>query len=141
MDEIEHGVTGTTGPPQPQTSRARLASVRAALRDELEMRGYRVASDTLSLRGELYVRGDNDLAMALFEFKTTAQEALATMYQGSWAEGMPPRFAVMPASEKGARELDLLGQMRIHVLFFERTGGEVDLLGIEEALAVIRPPD
>ena len=62
------------------------------------------------------------------------------MYQGSWVEGMPPRFAVMPASEKDARELDVLGQMRIHVLFFERTGEEVDFLGIEEALAVIRPP-
>ena len=76
MDEIEHGVTGAKGPAQPQTAWARLTAVRAALRGELEARGYRVASDTLSLRGELYVRGDNDLARALFEFKTTAEEAL-----------------------------------------------------------------
>ncbi len=140
MEEIEQGVTGAKRPPQPQTARARLTAVRAALRGELEARGYRVASDTLSLRDELYVRGDNDLARALFEFKATAEEALTTMYQGSWVEGMPPRFVVMPASEKDARELDVLGQMRIQVLFFERTGEEVDFLGIEEALAVIRPP-
>lgn len=31
----------------------------------------------------LYVVGDDDLARALFEFKSTAREACDTMYQGS----------------------------------------------------------
>jgi len=56
------------------------------LRAELEARGYSVASGTLSLRGELYIRGDRDPARALFEFSATAEEAFATMYQdvGGW---------------------------------------------------------
>ncbi len=127
------------GPPPLNAARAELTALRATLRAELEARRYRVASDTLSLRGELYVRGDNDLATALFEFKPTGAEALTTMYQGTWVESMPPRFAVLPASEANSQELDILAQMRVHVLFFERTGDGLDFPDIEEALAAIRP--
>jgi hypothetical protein len=111
------------------------AEVRAALREELETRGYAVASDSHGLRSELYVVGDNDLARALFEFKATAIEACDTMYQGSWLEGMPPRFAVLPASEAGSAGAEMLEQVRIVPLFFEVRDGSVAFPDLERLLA------
>ena len=133
MDDVELSVKLAVSP-------AELAAVRATLGAELEARGYRVASDTLSLRGELYVKGDRDLATALFEFKATAEEAFATMYQGTWVEGMPPRFAVLPASEADSQDLDLLEQARVHVLFFDGAGDDLRLPELGSALALIGPP-
>lgn len=121
----------------PGVSPAELAVARATLRGELEARGYNVARDTLSLRGELYVRGDHDLALALFEFHATADEAFATMYQGSWVDGMPPRFAVLPAFEPHSQGLDLLEQARVHVLFFERAGADLRFPDLDSALAPV----
>ncbi len=95
------------------------ASVRTALRAELEARGHIVASDTLSLRRELYVVGENDLAAALFEVKTSAAEACETMYQGSWVDGLPPRFAVMPATAVEDPDLELLLQIRVIPVFYD----------------------
>lgn len=53
-----------------------LRAVRAALRACLEAAGLEVASDTLGMRSELYVVGDDDLARALFEFASSATEAV-----------------------------------------------------------------
>ena len=80
-----------------------LGAVRDALRAELTSRGFDVASDTLGLRREIYVIGDNDLAKALFHLDTDAEEAADSIYRssGSWVDGMPARFAVLPASEAG----------------------------------------
>jgi hypothetical protein len=129
---------------EPRTGRdvslAELAVARATLRGELEARGYSVASDTLTLRGELYVRGDHDLALALFEFKATAEEAFAAMYQGTWVDGMPPRFAVLPALEADSQGLDLLEQARVHALFFERAGADLRFPDLDSALALIGRP-
>jgi hypothetical protein len=59
-----------------------VTQIREALRKELTARGFEVASDTVSARGELYTRGAGDLASAIFEFKDTANDAIATMYHG-----------------------------------------------------------
>lgn len=83
-----------------------MAEARRSLRASLETRGYRVASDSHGLRGELYIVGEEDLARALFEFKPDAGVACDTMYQGSWVTGMPPRFAVRrgcPVQDRTAR--------------------------------------
>lgn len=95
------------------------AGVRSALRAELEARGHAVASDTLSLRRELYILGENDVAAALFEIKHGARQACETMYQESWTDGLPPRFAVLPAAAVGDPELELLIQIRVIPLFYE----------------------
>ena len=89
-----------------------------ALRVELERHGYEVTGDTVGLRGELYVRGDGDDAAALFEFKSTCEEAFATMYQGSWSPALPPRFAVLPESQRDHPELELLVQAGLSVLLY-----------------------
>ena len=96
-----------------------LKAVRDALRVELQARGFEVASDTGGLKGELYILGAGDVALALFEFKTSAGEALETMYQGSWLEGMPPRFAVVPSCASDDRAIEVLEQVRIVPLMFE----------------------
>jgi hypothetical protein len=125
---------------------AEMAAVRAALRRELEALGYRVATDTRSFRGELYVKGDRDLAAALFEFKASAEESFESMYQGRWMEGMPPRFAVLPSSEAGNPVLEMLAQARLHVLFYETaeddTNGPdaVDFPDLGSPVTVIGPP-
>jgi hypothetical protein len=119
------------------------AAVRTGLRSELERRGYAVGADTVGLRGELYIRGEGDRAAALFEFKSTADEACYTMYQGSWLPSMPPRFAVLPASEKDAPALDMLTQSGLGVLLYELVDAGVRFLDLEAALAKIagRRPD
>jgi hypothetical protein len=97
-----------------------LASVRRALRAHLEERGYEVASDSHGLRNDVYIMGAGDLARALSEFMPSAEEACDAMYQGSWIAGMPPRFAVMPASESGSPALEMLEQILVIPVFSHR---------------------
>jgi hypothetical protein len=105
------------------------AAVREALRRQLASRGYTVSSDSVSLRKELYVRGQGDSAAAIFEFKADAAEAAETMYQGRWTADLPPRFAVLPAAEADAPDADFLQQAGFSVLFFEE--GQQDILFVE----------
>lgn len=113
-------------------------TIRQALRAELEGRGYDVGGDTVGLRGDLHVRGAGDLAAALFEFKTTADEACITMYQGRWLDHLPPRFAVLPWSEQGDPALDMLTQSGLSVLFYQQIDGKVTFPDICEAVASFR---
>jgi hypothetical protein len=115
-------------------------AVREALRGELTLRGYPVASDTISLRGELYVRSAGDRAAGIFEVKETAAEAAETMYQGRWTADLPPRFAVLPAVERCHPETEFLEQAGLSVLFFEVEGQGVVFLGLERALEKVGPP-
>jgi hypothetical protein len=117
-----------------------MTMVLEALRSELASRGYPVASDTVSLRGELYVRGDGDRAAAIFEFKATAQEAAETMYQGRWTSDLPPRFAVLPVCERAAPEASFLEQAGLSVLFFAEEGQDILFAELEEALDKIGRP-
>jgi hypothetical protein len=114
------------------------AVVRRALRSELESRGYEAKGDTVSLRGDLQVLGEGDLAAALFEFNETADEACVTMYQGRWLAHLPPRFAVLPVSEKGQAGLDMLTQSGLSVLFYEHDGEVVRFLELPGALALFK---
>jgi hypothetical protein len=101
-------------------------AIRAALVAEFQARGLAVGGDTVSLRGVLYIQGNGDRAAALFELKDTAEEAMETMYQGRWMPEMPPRFAVLPLSEKGRPELDLLRQAGLSFLLYEALEGDRD---------------
>jgi hypothetical protein len=112
------------------------AAVREALRRELASRGYTVASDTVSLRKEIYVWGSGDRAAAIFEFKATAAEAAETMYEGRWTTDLPPRFAVLPVAEVEAPEADFLQQAGFCLLFFEE--GRQDILFVEFERALDR---
>lgn len=112
-----------------------MTDIRQVLRRELEDRGLQVADDTFASRNELYVKGDGDLAAALFEFKSSVQEATDTMYQGHWTEGLPPRFAVLPADSVNDPYFEMLGQMRIDPLLYEITADGVAFPGLDEALA------
>jgi hypothetical protein len=96
-----------------------VGDVRRALRMELERRGHVVASDTLSFRRELYIIGAGDVAQALFEIKGSVLEAMDTMYQGSWVEGLPPRFAVLPATARHEASWEILAQIRIVPVLYE----------------------
>ncbi len=109
-------------------------TVRRALRERLQGLGHVVAADTVGLRGELYVRGDGDRAAAMFEFKATAEEAWLTMYQGRWLPTMPPRFAVLPVSEKADPVLDMLEQAGLGVLLYESEGDRVVFVDLCAAL-------
>jgi hypothetical protein len=113
-------------------------AVQEALRSELVSRGYEVGGDTVGLRDDLYVRGSGDLAAALFEFKSTADEACATMYQGRWLSHLPPRFAVLPASERDQPALDMLTQSGLSVLFYEERDGSVVFSELAEAVALFK---
>lgn len=114
-----------------------LGAARAALRAELSARGHLVASDTLGLRPDLYIIGPNDLAKALFHFDDNASEAAMTMYRGSgsWAPGMPPRFAVLPAAESNNPSLEMLEQMRAIPLFYDIDDGRVAFNELDRLLA------
>lgn len=114
-----------------------IAAVRDALRRELKDRGYSVARDTAGLREVLYIQGDGDRAAALFEFKTTVEEAIDTMYQGSWLPDIPPRFAVLPSSQKDNPELELLGQAGLSVLLYEASDGIVVFRYLEAVLPAV----
>lgn len=113
--------------------------VRRALRRELESRGLDVADDTVASRGELYAKGEGDLASGLFEFKRSVREAIDTMYQGNWSEGLPPRFAVLPAEATDDPSFEILEQMRIYPLLYELAEEDVTFLGLETALERLRP--
>ncbi len=117
-----------------------LPRARTALRRELSGRGFPVAEDTVSLRKEVYVWGEGDRAAAVFEFKATAVEAAETMYQGRWTSDLPPRFAVMPATEQDAPEADFLQQAGYSVLFFTGDGQDILFIDLEKALEKIGRP-
>jgi len=104
-----------------------LGAVRDALRAELISRGFAVASDTLGMRHDIYIIGDNDLASALFHFDTDAEEAAHSIYRssGSWVDGMPLRFAVLPAGESSNPSIEMLEQMRTTPLYYETTDDTV----------------
>lgn len=112
--------------------------VREALRAELAARGHEVSGDTYASRGELYVKGTGDLAAALFEFKPSAAEAAATMYQGNWTVGMPPRFAVLPAEAAEEPDFELLEQMHLIPLLYDDAAGVVAFRDLDAALARLR---
>ena len=112
-----------------------LSTVRAALREALVARGFQVASDTLGLRRDLYLIGDNDLARALFEFHETADDAAMSMYQGAWTPGLPPRFAVVPSVERSADSVEMLEQIRATPLFFGVCDDEVTFDDLDTLLA------
>jgi hypothetical protein len=114
--------------------------VRQALRAGLLGRGYALASDTVSLRGELYVRGPCDRAAAIFEFKQTAGEAAETMYQGRWTADLPPRFAVLPAAERDLPEVEFLEQAGLSTLFYADESGDILFLDLEAVLEKIGQP-
>jgi hypothetical protein len=113
-----------------------LGVVRDALRAELSSRGHEVASDTMGMRRVLYIIGVNDLARALFEFGTDAGDLAEAMYRssGSWAPGMPPRFAVLPAAEADSPSVEMLEQMRAVPLLFGANGGRVTFRELDRLL-------
>ena len=113
------------------------AAVRDALRAELTARGHRVASDTPGIAQDLYVLGANDLTQALFHFDDDAGELARSMYRGSrsWAEGMPPRFAVLPSAESGNPSFTMLEQMRAIPLLYDVKAGRVAFRDLDRLLA------
>lgn len=111
-----------------------MTDARQALRQELESRGLEVADDTVASRGELYVKGSGDLAAGLFEFKRTVPEATDTMYQGHWTEGLPPRFAVLPAEAADDPSFELLEQMHIIPLLYRDAEGRITFLELAAVL-------
>jgi hypothetical protein len=110
-----------------------VTKVRAALRSELEARGYKVSSDSVSLKGECYIVGPDDKARALFDFRERAGDA-TELYQGQWGENMPPRFVVLPATELESMFLGLLMQMRIVPILCEETDEGATFLMLDELL-------
>ena len=119
------------------TSVSATGAARHALYLELEGRGHVVAGDTVALRGELYVQGDGDRVAALFEFKSSVEEAVETMYQGSWTADLPPRFAVLPVTQRDRSEVELLRQAGMKTLFYEAASGEVVFADLDAALEVL----
>lgn len=71
----------------------------------------------------------------MFEFKATAEEACVTMYQGRLLPTMPPRFAVLPVSEKGDPGLDMLEQAGLGVFLYEVDADRVVFVDLDAALA------
>lgn len=112
------------------------AAAREALREELRRRGHGVASDTLGAQRDLYILGANDLARALFHFDDDADVAAMAMYRasGSWVQGMPVRFAVLPAEQSSSPSLEMLEQMRAVPLFHELVDGRVVFAELDRAL-------
>jgi hypothetical protein len=118
-----------------EMSDPRMADPREALREALTNRGFKVQSDTLGSRRELYVMGDNDIAIALFEFKSSPREAIDTMYHGAWTPDLPPRFAVLPVSAAQEPGFELLEQMSIIPLPFTTLADDVEFAHLDEILA------
>ena len=112
---------------------AQTNEVRDALRVALAARGYDVQSDTVGSRGELYLMGACDLAIALFEFHPSSREAIDAMYHGAWTAGLPPRFAVLPKSAAEEDAFELLEQMRIVPLLYAPSE-PVEFLSLDETL-------
>lgn len=115
-----------------------MTNVQQALRRELGVRGLDVADDTVAARGVIYVKGYGDLAAGLFEFKETVVEAMETMYQGHWIDGLPPRFAVLPAAEAHDSSFELLEQARIIPLLYEVDGDAISFVDLDTAVARLK---
>jgi hypothetical protein len=100
------------------------------------VRSEGVATDTLGLRPELYIVGLDDLAKALFHFDDDAGHAAESMYMssGSWVDGMPPRFAVLPDTESKSPSLEMLEQMRAIPLLFTVDGDRVSFRELDRLL-------
>lgn len=111
------------------------SQVAQALRVRLADHGHRLSGDTVGAHRALYILGDDDLARAVFEIKSSADDAVyELMYQGSWAPGMPPRFAVIPKVGTGNDALETLTQMKAIPLLFERTGDTVEFQDLDRLL-------
>ncbi|MCL4554990.1 MAG: hypothetical protein M1617_04050 [Actinobacteria bacterium] len=110
-----------------------MADIREQLRCQLIAHGYNVGSDTRAAHGEIYLKGEGDLASALFEFKPSVNEAIDTMYQGAWVEGLPPRFAVLPECAAEDPSFELLEQMGIIPLLY-KTGERTEFLDLDRLL-------
>lgn len=114
-----------------------MTDVRSALRSELEARGLDVADDTVASRGQIYVKGDGDLAAGLFDFKSSAREAVDTMYQGHWSAGLPPRFAVLPAAATAEPDFEMLEQVRIGAVLYEVVGDVITFRDLDASLTAL----
>jgi len=113
-----------------------LGAVQRALRVELAERGRHLAGDSTGSNRALYVMGPNDVAAAVFELKPSADDAVYDlMHQGAWVNGMPPRFAVVPAASADPDSLDTLQQMRAHPLLFDIVDGDVRFRDLDGILA------
>lgn len=64
-----------------------------------------------------------------------AREAVDTMYQGAWVDGLPPRFAVLPASTADESTFELLEQMRIIPLLYDVDGYVVEFADLDDVLS------
>jgi len=112
-----------------------LGAVQRALRAELAQRGHNLARDTAGAGRALYVMGTDDVAIALFEFKPSADDAVyELMYQGAWVSGMPPRFAVVPAESAGDDSIETLTQMKAIPLLFDVAGGVVSFRDLDRVV-------
>lgn len=111
-----------------------LSAVKQALSAELAKRGKRLAGDSTGTNRPLYIMGTGDVAAMVFEIKRSADDAVHDlMYQGAWISGMPPRFAVVPATDADVGSLEMLGQLRAHPILFDMEDGTVrfrDLDGV-----------
>lgn len=115
-----------------------MTTVQAALRRALASAGFDVGDDTVTSRGELYAKGEGDLAAGLFEFKSNVREAIDTMYQGNWSGDLPPRFAVLHADAADDTSFELLEQMGITPLLYQGSGDEITFLELDTALDRLR---
>ncbi|MBI5232136.1 MAG: hypothetical protein HY876_08240 [Coriobacteriales bacterium] len=111
-------------------------AVRRALRAELAERGQHLAGDSHGASRGLYIMGPDDVAVALFEVKPSASDAVYDlMHQGAWIDGMPPRFAVVPTATADADSLDMLEQLRAHPLLFDIEDDRVRFRDLDTVLA------
>lgn len=62
------------------------------------------------------------------------RDAIDTMYQGHWTEGLPPRFAVLPAEAASDPSFELLEQMHLIPLLYEPSEGEIAFVELDSAL-------
>lgn len=119
----------------PDTAAVDAAEVRQALRLELIARGFEVASDTMGARGSLYIMGQGDVARALFEFRSSADDAVyEAAHQGSWGASMPPRFAVLPGKSAPLASLATLAQMRATPMLFDVVDDVVTFRDLDQLL-------
>jgi hypothetical protein len=113
-----------------------MRELERASRRELTERGYLIGQDTAGPTETLYIQGEGDRVLALFEIKATASEAFHIMYQGSWPSSMPRRFAVLPLSEKSCSAVEVLLQAGVSVLFYV-SDGNVEFVGLDVALPTL----
>jgi hypothetical protein len=115
-----------------------VTTVAAALRDELPERGHHLSGDTTGMHTALYIMGDNDVASALFEFRSSASDAIyELMYQGAWVAGMPPRFVVLPNEGSDDESLETLEQIKAMPLLFDIHDGQITFRDLDERLRVL----